>query len=128
MSAVVHTGSSEARSALGTKVIVFADSAPTMRGAASAVAPARADLRKVRRFISVSLRRVLSLLPPATPAGNRRSDLARCTRPFLHQAPLVLALPPSAARPSSITGQGPVSLLSWSSTSRRYILTPGSAT
>src|ERR1700740_970861 len=82
MSAVVHTGSREARSACGTKVIVFADSAPTMRGAASAVAPARADLRKVRRFISVSLRHVLSVLASPTPVGNQSRDLDRCTQPF----------------------------------------------
>src|SRR6516164_52394 len=80
MSAVVHTGSSETRSACGTKVIVFADSAPTMRGAARELAPTRADLRKVRRFISVSLCRLLSLLAPPTPAGNQVRDLARCTQ------------------------------------------------
>src|SRR6516225_1029597 len=73
MSAVVHTGSREARSACGTKVIVFADSAPTMRGAANAVAPAKADLRKVRRFINVFLGRVLSLLARPTRAGNREA-------------------------------------------------------
>src|SRR6516162_4916678 len=69
MSAVVHTGSSEARSACGTKVIVFADCAPTMRGAASAAAPASADLRKVRRFTKVSLRR--SFRSSAAAAGRQ---------------------------------------------------------
>src|SRR5271163_1177915 len=96
-----------------------------MRGTASAVAPASADLRNVRRLISVSRRRVLSLLAPVTPAGNRARDLAPCT---LCRTPSVSASPQGAARPSSVTGQGRVFLLSWSSTSRRYILTPGSAT
>src|SRR6516162_1644067 len=68
-----------------------------MRGAASAVAPARADLRKVRRFIRVSHRRVLSLLAPAMPAGNRAHDLARCTRAFLYRTPSVLASPRGVA-------------------------------
>src|SRR5215831_19495747 len=71
MSAVVHTGSSEARSACGTKVIVLAGSALTMRGAASAVAPARADLRKLRRLTSVFLRRILTLLALLVPLGNQ---------------------------------------------------------
>src|ERR1700740_2071774 len=59
MSAVVQTGSSEARSACGTKVIVFVDWAPTTRGAASAAAPTSVDFRKVRRFIAFSLDRFL---------------------------------------------------------------------
>jgi hypothetical protein len=45
------------------------------------VAPARADLRKVRRFINVFLRRVLSLLAPPAPADNQPRELAKCTRP-----------------------------------------------
>src|SRR6185437_1063572 len=49
MSAVVHTGSSEARSACGMKRMVRCSSASTMLGAASTAALAAADLRTVRR-------------------------------------------------------------------------------
>src|SRR5580704_2306249 len=55
MSAVVHTGSSEARSACGTKLIVAGPSARTIRGAASAAAEANADLRTSRRFMPILL-------------------------------------------------------------------------
>src|SRR5437762_6804747 len=51
MSAVVQTGSSEARSACGTKVSVDCASLRTIEGKDSAAAPARADLRTSRRFI-----------------------------------------------------------------------------
>src|SRR5579864_9186655 len=72
MSAVVHTGSSEARSACGTKVIVFCASARTMAGAASAAAPARADLSKSRRFmVSLPVRR-----PSAAPLPSRAPVVA----------------------------------------------------
>src|ERR1051325_8200698 len=54
MSAVVQTGSREARSACGTKLIVVFSSARTMLGAANTAAPARADFRTSRRFIVIS--------------------------------------------------------------------------
>src|SRR5215471_2416529 len=82
MSAVVHTGSSEARSACGTKVIVFPLCPLTMRGSARVVPIARADLRKVRRFMGAILRGVPAVLPPPRTAGNQDRDFARCTRPF----------------------------------------------
>src|SRR5580658_9158464 len=52
MSAVVHTGSSEARSACGTKVIVLCASVRATRGMASTAAPASPDLRTSRRFMA----------------------------------------------------------------------------
>src|SRR4029077_19205029 len=58
--AVVHTGSSEARSACGTKVIVFWASPRTIRGAASPTAPMKLDFRKSRRLISAPARAALS--------------------------------------------------------------------
>ena len=48
-SAVVHTGSSVARSACGRNFSTRCDSASAMFGAASAAAPANADLRTSRR-------------------------------------------------------------------------------
>src|SRR5260370_34455623 len=55
MSAVVQTGSKEARSACGTKVIIAAFSARIILGAASAVAPASVDFRNSRLFMRAFL-------------------------------------------------------------------------
>src|SRR5919201_209004 len=63
MSAVVHTGSSEARSACGMKVMVFSASARTMCGAASAAAPARPPLTMVRRGVDPHVFLPVSRLP-----------------------------------------------------------------
>src|SRR5580692_7001635 len=75
MSAVVHTGSSEARSAWGTKLIVVSPSARTTPGAANAAAPASPDFKKSRRFIADAPRSDDGRFP--TPGlvltGNRRS-------------------------------------------------------
>src|ERR1051325_11379392 len=69
MSAVVHTGSSDARSACGTKVSVDCASLRTIEGSDSAAAPARAVLRTSRRFICrLRLQRTAaSILPPIGP-------------------------------------------------------------
>src|SRR5438270_9882281 len=61
MSAVVQTGSRDARSACGTKVMVFCDSVRPICGMARVAVPASADFRKLRRLI----RKVLSLSRPA---------------------------------------------------------------
>src|SRR5215472_6605265 len=108
MSAVVHTGSSEARSACGTKVIIFADCAPTMRGIASAVTPARADLRKVRRLINMSLRvGFFSLLAPTMLADNHARDLARCTQPFCIGRSFGFGVTPGRRAPTAPRGGPP---------------------
>jgi len=53
MSAVVHTGSSDARSACGMKRSSRCAWARTIRGAASPAAPAAADVSTVRRLIAM---------------------------------------------------------------------------
>ncbi len=50
-SAVVHTGSNDARSDCGMKLITLCPAARTTRGAVSTVAPASADFSISRRFI-----------------------------------------------------------------------------
>src|SRR5215467_283516 len=85
MSAVVQTGSSEARSACGTKVIVFVDWAPTTRGAASATALASVDLRRVRRFIGMAPRISLQKLAAHADVGLSAAVSAR------HSAKILLA-------------------------------------
>src|SRR5579872_4659319 len=52
MSAVVHTGSNDAKSACGTKVIVLCASARTRFGIAINAAPANPDLSTSRRFMA----------------------------------------------------------------------------
>src|SRR5215472_9582440 len=52
MSAVVQTGSKDARSACGTKVMVVAFCALTICGVVRAVIPARLDVRKSRRLMA----------------------------------------------------------------------------
>src|ERR1051325_922651 len=54
MSAVVHTGSRDARSACGTKGIVLALSLRPRRGIAITAAPASPDLRMSRRCIVIA--------------------------------------------------------------------------
>src|SRR5262249_52947880 len=81
-------------------------SAPTMRGAASDVAPARADLRKLRRFTSVSLRRILTLLAPPVPLGNQPRATLSAYPAFPYRA-LLLFLPSPRDAPLEPDGTRP---------------------
>jgi len=81
-SAVDNTGSSHARSACGTKVIVFSASARPILGAAMAAAPASVDFRKLRRFIGIS-------------SGYRVNPSGICTIPA-ELAALVINADPAA--------------------------------
>src|ERR1700733_2638680 len=98
MSAVVQTGSSDTRSACGVKMMVFAPSACTIRGAASAVTPARAVFRTSRRCIFLaSLNSVMRIPTPsdvrqqshATNAVELRQPLVNIGQVFAERGRLV---------------------------------------
>src|SRR5271165_3470829 len=78
-SAVVQTGSSDARSDCGTKVSVVASAARTIAGAAStAAAPPNAAFRTVLRFIpsTPATERDVSAVPVHPAIGRSRNEFA----------------------------------------------------
>ena len=66
-SAVVQTGSSDAKSACGAKLTVFGPSARLIRGVARVADIAAADVSTVRRFIPVDPRGFSDLKGYAAP-------------------------------------------------------------
>src|ERR1700733_2774625 len=86
MSAVVHTGSSDTKSACGVKVMVFAPSACTMRGAASAVTPARDVFRTSRRCIFLaSSNSIIRTSTPSDPLQqSHAADAVELRQPLVN--------------------------------------------
>src|SRR6516162_8758269 len=100
MSAVVQTGSSEARSACGTKLIVVRASARTICGAASAAAPARLVFTNSRRFIGGQTHAIV-WTDHHTPAPGRQAGVHRSEHlPNIERA----ATPPKFEHTSSAYG------------------------